>query len=163
VKPLSADILSDPATTDAGVERDGSASMESGPVRRAHVLLRLTPAFTSSRMSDMNARTLLVAISLVAVTACSPRQVDVRTAPTTQAQVSVQVNNTLTQAVNVYVTSAGTDTFLKQVGAKSSATIPVQGFAPGTTVSLKAVTLDGVKTYARDNVTLSGTYVFPLP
>jgi hypothetical protein len=30
-------------------------------------------------------------------------------------------------------------------------------------VSLKAVTLDGVKTYSRDNVTLSGTYVFPLP
>jgi len=114
-------------------------------------------------MSDMNSRTLLVAISLVGVTACSPRQVDVRTAPTTQAQVSVQVNNTLTQAVNVYVTSGGTDTFLKQVGANSSATIPVQGFAPGTTVSLKAVTLDGVKTYSRDHVALSGTYVFPLP
>lgn len=111
----------------------------------------------------MNARTLVFAVSLATVSACSPRQVDVRTAPTTQAQVSVQVNNTLAQAVNVYVTSGGTDTFLKQVGANSSATIPVQGFASGTTVSLKAVTLDGQKTYSRDNVTLSGTYVFPLP
>ena len=111
----------------------------------------------------MNARMLVFAVSLAAATACSPRQVDVRTAPTTQAQVSVQVNNTLTQAVNVYVRSSGTDTFLKQVGANSSATFPVQGFASGSTVSLKAVTLDGTKTYSRDNVTLSGTYVFPLP
>jgi hypothetical protein len=97
------------------------------------------------------------------VTACSPRQVDVRTAPVTQAQVSVEVNNSLTQAVNVYVRSGGTDTFLKQVGAKSSATIPVQGFASGAAVTLKAVTIDGAHTYSRDNVTLTGTYVFPLP
>jgi hypothetical protein len=111
----------------------------------------------------MNARMLVFALSLAAVTACSPRQVDVRTAPVTQAQVSVQVNNTLAQAVNVYVRSGGTDTFLKQVGANSSATIPVQGFASGSTVTLKAVTLDGVHTYSRDNVTLTGTYTFPLP
>ena len=111
----------------------------------------------------MNARTLVFALLLAVVTACSPRQVDVRTAPVTQAQVSVQVNNTLAEAVNVYVRSAGIDTFLKQVGAKSSATIPVQGFASGATVTLRAVTLDGVHTYSRDNVTLTGTYVFPLP
>jgi hypothetical protein len=111
----------------------------------------------------MNARMLAVALSLALVTACGPRQVDVRTAPVTQAQVSVQVNNTLSQAVNVYVRTGGTDTFLKQVGANSSATIPVQGFASGTTVTLKAVTIDGVHTYSRDNVTLNGTFVFPLP
>jgi len=111
----------------------------------------------------MNARTLVFALSLALVTACSPRQVDIRTAPTTQAQVSVQVNNTLTQAVNVYVRSGGTDTFLKQVGANSTATVPVQGIASGTTVTLRAVTLDGLHTYSRDNVTLTGTYVFPLP
>ena len=111
----------------------------------------------------MNARILVFALPLAVITACAPRQVDIRTAPVTQAQVSVQVNNTLTQAVNVYVRSGGTDTFLKQVGANSSATIPIQGFASGTTVTLKAVTIDGVKTYSRDNVTLTGTYVFPLP
>ncbi|HMA25480.1 MAG: hypothetical protein ACM37U_00210 [Gemmatimonas sp.] len=111
----------------------------------------------------MNARMLVFSLSLAVVTACSPRQVEVRTAPTTQAQVSVTVNNTLAQGVNVYVRSGGTDTFLKQVGANSSVTIPVQGVASGTTVTLKAVTLDGVHTYSRDNVTLTGTYVFPLP
>ncbi|HEV8215083.1 MAG TPA: hypothetical protein VGP95_04590, partial [Gemmatimonadaceae bacterium] len=75
----------------------------------------------------------------------------------------LQVNNTLSQAVNVYVTVSGSDTFLRQVGANSSATIPVQGVATGSTVSLKAVTVDGAKTYTRSNVVLNGTYVFPLP
>ena len=96
---------------------------------------------------------------------CRPRQVEVRTAPAAQqtTQVAVQVNNNLTQAVNVYVSLSGTDTFLRQVGANTSATIPVQGFAPGSSVTLKAVTVDGVRTYQRQNVVLSGTYVFPLP
>jgi hypothetical protein len=111
----------------------------------------------------MNPRMLGIALSVALLAGCGRRQVDVRTAPVTQAQVSVQVNNTLSQAVNVYVRAGGTDTFLKQVGANSSATIPVQGFASGTSVTLKAVTIDGAKTYSRDNVTLNGTYVFPLP
>ncbi|HVE32370.1 MAG TPA: hypothetical protein VNC18_02320 [Gemmatimonadaceae bacterium] len=104
---------------------------------------------------------LLAASAILA--ACSPRQVDVRTAPTQATAVSLQVNNTLSQAVNVYVTVSGTDTFLKQVGANSSATIPVQGVATGSTVTLRATTVDGAKTYTRANVMLSGTYVFPLP
>jgi hypothetical protein len=104
----------------------------------------------------------LVTLALT-VAACGPRQVEVRTAPTQATQVSVQVNNSLTQAVNVYVTANGTDTFLRQVDGKSSATVPVQGFATGSTVALKAVTIDGKQTYSRPNVVLNGTYVFPLP
>lgn len=102
-------------------------------------------------------------VAAFAVTACGPRQVDVRTAPSTASATSVQVNNALSQGVNVYVSQNGTDTFLRQVGANSSVTIPVQGYAAGTTVSLRAVTVDGVHTYTRNNVTLSGTVVFPLP
>jgi hypothetical protein len=106
----------------------------------------------------------IVGISgLSALSACGPRQVDVRTAPSAASGVSVQVNNNLAQAVNVYATSGGSDTFLRQVGANQSVTIPVQGFAPGATVTLKAVTVDGVHTYSRQNVTLNGTFVFPLP
>src|SRR5437899_4051133 len=97
------------------------------------------------------------------LTACSPRQVDVRTAPTMAAQVSLEVRNSLNQAVNVYVVQNGTKTFMRQVGANANATVPVQGFAPGTTVRLEATTIDGVRTYSRDNVTLTGNYVFPLP
>ncbi len=111
----------------------------------------------------MNARLLACLGSVALLAACSPRQVEVRTAPTQQTQVAVQVTNNLAQAVNVYATLAGSDTFLRQVGANTSVTVPVMNFAPGSTVSLKAVTVDGVHTYSRNNVTLSGTYVFTLP
>jgi hypothetical protein len=111
----------------------------------------------------MNARTVVLAVSVGILTACSPRQVEVRTAPAQATQVSVQVNNNLNQAVNVYATLNGTDTFLRQVAANASVTVPVQGFATGSTVSLKAVTVDGVHNYSRDNVTLNGTFVFTLP
>jgi hypothetical protein len=95
--------------------------------------------------------------------ACGPRQVEVRTAPSAASAAQVQVNNTLTDAVNVYVVQNGSDTFLRQVGANSTATIPVQGFSAGTTVSFKAVTVDGAKTYTKSNVPLTGTVMFRLP
>ena len=97
---------------------------------------------------------------------CRHRQVEVRTAPPTAAAasgVSVQVNSTLSQAVNVYITANGTDTFLRQVAANSSVTIPVQGFPAGSTVGLKAVTADGARTYSRTNVVLNGTVTWALP
>ncbi|HTI65446.1 MAG TPA: hypothetical protein VL524_18115 [Gemmatimonadaceae bacterium] len=106
---------------------------------------------------------LLGAAVAVGSTACAARQVEVRTAPTQATQVSVQVQNSLSQAVNVYVNSGGTDTFLRQVAANSSVSVPVQGYATGSTVTLKAVTIDGVHTYTRNNVVLTGTYTFPLP
>lgn len=113
----------------------------------------------------MNARVVGLVVAAVVLSACRARQVDVRTAPPQQqqAQVSVQVNNNLTQAVNVYINLNGTDTFLRQVGGSSSATIPVQGFATGSSVTLKAVTVDGARTYQRQNVVLTGTVTFPLP
>jgi len=100
---------------------------------------------------------------MTATAACGKRQVEVRTAPAQAPQVAVQVNNGLAQAVNVYVTMNGTDTFLRQVAANSNATIPVQGYTAGSSVGLKAVTVDGVHNYSRANVVLTGTYVFPLP
>ena len=111
----------------------------------------------------MRVRPFAVAAMLAFVGGCSARQVEVKTAPTQATAVSVEVKNTVNQAVNVYVTANGTDTFLRQVAANTSVTIPVQGFAAGSTVSLKAVTLDGARTYSRANVVLNGTYVFPLP
>lgn len=106
---------------------------------------------------------LVAAVVSLSGMACGPRQVDVRTAPAEAAAVTLQVNNNLSQAVNVYTTVGGTDTFLRQVGANQTVTIPVPGVAAGSTVTLKAVTVDGVRTYTRQNVTLNGTFVFPLP
>jgi hypothetical protein len=111
----------------------------------------------------MKMRTSVVAALLVFAAACGPRQVEVRTAPTQSTQLAVQVTNNLTQPVNVYITSGGTDTFLRQVRANTSETVPIQGFAAGSSVSLKAVTVDGTHTYSRANVVLNGTFAFPVP
>jgi hypothetical protein len=83
--------------------------------------------------------------------------------PSQPAQISIQVNNTLGQSVNVYVNVNGTETFLRQVAANSNVTIPVSGYPPGTTATIKAVTFDGAHTYSRTNVTLNGTFAFQVP
>jgi hypothetical protein len=101
----------------------------------------------------------------VLLSACRQRQVDVRTAPAPaqQTRVAVQVSNNLAQAVNVYVVANGSDTLLGQVAANASVTLAVPGIAAGTTVGLKAVTMDNARTYQRQNVVLTGTPVFTLP
>ena len=100
---------------------------------------------------------------LACVSGCSKRQVEVRTAPAQATGLSIQVKNTLNQAVNVYVTLNGVETFFDRVEANSSPTKPVQGIPAGSTVSLRAVTVDGSRTYSRANVVLNGTFTFPLP
>lgn len=100
---------------------------------------------------------------LLGAAACGPRQVEVRTAPSEASPLSLEVRNSLTQAVNVYVVQGGTRTFLRQVPGGSTVTVPVQGVSSGSTVRLEATTIDGVHTYSRDNVQLTGTFVFPLP
>jgi P pilus assembly chaperone PapD len=104
-----------------------------------------------------------LAAAAPALAGCGPRQVEVRTAPASQAEVSIQVNNTLSQAVNVYVTTGGSDLFLRQVGANTRATLPVRGLTAGTTVTLRATTVDGGRQYERRNVVLQGTYAWVVP
>jgi hypothetical protein len=112
-------------------------------------------------------RRAMVVVALATLVGCRQRQVEVRTAPSAgpqqQPATVVQVNSKLSATVNVYFTVAGTDTFLGQVTGNSTANLPVQGVAAGTPVTLKAVTIDGARTYTRANVTLSGTVAFPLP
>jgi hypothetical protein len=111
----------------------------------------------------MNLRSLVLTVAIAATAGCGKRAVEVRTAPPQATQVAIQVNNSLTQAVNVYVVANGAETFLRQVAAGSTTSVPVPGFAPGSTVGLKAVTLDAARTFSRNNVVLSGTFVFQLP
>jgi hypothetical protein len=111
-------------------------------------------------------KTLFASLAIVAaLTACGPRQVEVTTgpAPVAAADISVRFTNNLTQAVNLYVTSAGTDVFLKQVAPSSVEVVPVRGIAAGTTVTLKARTVDGTRTYTRDNVYLASNYEWRVP
>ena len=100
---------------------------------------------------------------LLATTACGPRQVEVTTGAQPAADVSIRLTNNLTQAVNVYVTSAGSDVFLKQVAANSVEIVPVRGLSAGTTATLKARTVDGTRTYTRDNVYLGANYEWRVP
>ena len=112
----------------------------------------------------MRARTTLVAGVLIAVAtaACGPRNVEVRTSPA-KAETSVRVTNTLGQAVNVYVLSGENEIFLRQVPANAEARLPVPGVAAGSTVRLRAVTIDGSRTYTSDSVVLQGTYPWRVP
>jgi hypothetical protein len=102
-------------------------------------------------------RTLVVSLSMLALAACGGRQVEVRTGPQPTADVAIHVTNNLSQAVNLYVVSGGSDIFVKQIGANSVEHVPVAGVAAGSTVNLRAVTVDGQRTYTRNGVTLSST------
>ena len=109
-------------------------------------------------------RTLMLLAALaISATACGPRQVEVSTGAQPAADISIRFTNNLTQAVNLYVTSGGTDVFLKQVAASSVEVVPVRGLAAGTTVTLKARTVDGTRTYSRDNVYLAANYEWRVP
>lgn len=112
----------------------------------------------------MRARRALVAAVLLtaATTACGPRNVEVRSA-SSRAETNVRVTNTLGQAVNVYVLSGDNEIFLRQVPANSEARLPVPGVASGSTVRLRAVTIDGSRTYTSDSVVLQGTYPWRVP
>ena len=107
----------------------------------------------------------LLALALAVTTACGPRQVEVRTAPTTSSsEQSVQITNNLSQAVNVYVTASGTgEIFLRQIPANTVEKVPVQGVSGGTNVTFKAVTVDGARTYQSRNVALSGLFIWGVP
>ena len=111
--------------------------------------------------------TIKIAIAVLALSGCGAmgggRQIDVRTGPAVQSDIAVHLTNNLTQAINFYVVSGGSDIFVKQVGSNSTEHVPILGVAAGSTVTLKAVTVDGTRTYTRDNVTLNGMYEWKLP
>ncbi|MGI8509304.1 MAG: hypothetical protein ACR2MQ_08270 [Gemmatimonadaceae bacterium] len=109
------------------------------------------------------AAALLVLAAAAPLTACGPRQVEVRTGPQAASEVTLRVTNNLTQPLNVYVVNGGTDVFIKQVASSSAASMSVPGIPAGTTVELKATPADGSRTYTRDNVTLSGLYEWQVP
>ena len=108
-------------------------------------------------------RNLMLSLSIFAIAACGGRQVEVRTGPEPVSDVALHVTNNLSQAVNVYVVSGGNDIFLKQVSSNSVEHIPVSGVAAGSTVNLRAVTVDGTRTYTKNNVTMSTLYEWRLP
>jgi hypothetical protein len=102
-------------------------------------------------------------LALLAVAAACGPKVEVRTAPSQPVQNAIQLTNGLGQAVNVYVNYNGNDQFIQQVRANTALRLPVSGIPSGATVTLKAVTIDGTRTYSAANVVLNGTYNFSVP
>jgi hypothetical protein len=113
----------------------------------------------------------LLALALAAAAACGPRQVEVRTAPTTTTEQSVRITNNLSQAVNVYVVDGASGTsgttpgemFLRQIPPNTVEKVPVLNVPAGRTVYFKAVTVDGSRTYQSRNVPLNGTFLWSVP
>lgn len=109
-------------------------------------------------------RILTAVVFAVTVAGCGPRQVQIETGATTSNEVALRVTNNLSQAVNVYISGGGTtDVFVKQIGANSSEWVPVQGFSVGSVVTLRARTVDGARTYHKDNVVLENMYEWRVP
>ncbi len=109
----------------------------------------------------------VIATLLLALTvACTGRQVEVGTGPATAAPESaplLRVTNSLPQAVNVYVVTAGSELFVGQVGAQATQQLAVQGVAAGASVTLRARQVDGRNVYERANVVLSGVFEWRVP
>lgn len=108
-------------------------------------------------------RSLAMAVLLAAAAGCGPRQVEVRTAPTQSAEVAIHFTNNLSKAVNVYVNTGGSDLFVRQVAANTTAHLPVQGVTAGTRVTLKATAVDGSGTYSRPGVTMTEMVTWRVP
>lgn len=100
---------------------------------------------------------------LISIAACGPRQVEVRSAPSQPAQNAIQLTNGLNQAVNVYVNYNGNDQFIQQVRANTASRLAVSGIPAGTTVTLRATSVDGTRSFSLKDVVLNGTVNFSVP
>ncbi|MGZ8376890.1 MAG: hypothetical protein ACXW0Z_06560 [Gemmatirosa sp.] len=107
---------------------------------------------------------LAAVVMLGALPACGPRQVQVSTGEARAPESSIEFTNNLAQAVNVYVrVSSGAELFLRQVGARTTESIPVRGIAAGTAVTLRAAPVDGSVSYAQENVVLGRGVAWRVP
>jgi len=77
--------------------------------------------------------------------------------------IRLTVTNTLAQAVDVHVVVGEKETRLGDVGANETKELPVRGFPRGVTVTLKAVTADGVRSYTKEGVTLQARSTWTVP
>lgn len=113
-------------------------------------------------------RTMITALAVLVtagLSACGPRKVEVGTAPSTATAeaLSIRMSNNLSQPVNVYVVNGATEIFVRQIAAGATEDLPVRGVTSGTTVRLRATTVDGTNTYTKDGVVLTGAYRWQVP
>jgi hypothetical protein len=102
-------------------------------------------------------------VLLAASLAACNRTVEVGSAPAPASGMAVHLTNNASQAVNAYVTTGGSDVFIGQVAANSVKDLTVSGVSSGSSVTLKAKTADGARTYTKDNVSLSSSTSWTVP
>lgn len=111
-------------------------------------------------------RFVAAALALLVAAGCTGRQVEVQTgaeAPVGAAP-TLRVQNTLAQAVNIYVVTGGNEIFVRQVAARATADAAVRGVSPGSTVTLRARQVDGRQVYERSDVVLdAGVFEWRVP
>jgi len=109
------------------------------------------------------AYTLLFAFT-AAATGCSARQVEVGDGPAAaQQSLAISVSNTLGQAVNVYVMQGSSETFVRQVPANATQLVTISGVSSGDTVTLRARTIDGTRTFTSDAMVLTSGQQWRVP
>ena len=107
-------------------------------------------------------RLLTVVLLAASIVACN-RKVEVGSAPSPASGMAVNLTNNSSQPVNAYVTSGGGDVFIGQVAPNSVKLLTVSGISSGSSVTLKAKTADGARTYTKDNVSLTSSTNWTVP
>ena len=108
-------------------------------------------------------RIIAAAALLMVATACGPRQVEVRSAPSQSAETAIHFTNNTTKAVNVFVNTGSTDVFVRQVAAKATEHLPVPGVSRGARVTLKAKPIDGSGGYEKGDVVMTEMVAWSIP
>ena len=106
---------------------------------------------------------LAAAAVLLLASACGPRQVEVRTAPTQSAETAIHFTNNLSKTVNVFVNTGSSDVFVRQVAGNTTEHLPVPGVSRGARVTLKAKPIDGSSGYEKAGVTMTETVAWVVP
>jgi ABC-type glycerol-3-phosphate transport system substrate-binding protein len=103
-----------------------------------------------------------LALATMMSSACGPRAASVRTSPTT-AESTIHFTNNWATAVNVYVIQNGTETFVKQVSANTTENLPVRGVPLGSSVTLRAVSIDNKSQWDSNPMGLTQTLTWKVP
>ena len=107
---------------------------------------------------------MMLVVSTLSITACGQRQVEVSTGAQPQSDVALHLTNNTSRQLNVYVVHGGQRIFVGQVSANSTQHLPVANVPSGSVVRLEASTVSSTpQTYARDDVTMSGTVPWQVP
>lgn len=108
-------------------------------------------------------RIIAAAALLMIASACGPRQVEVRSAPSQQAETAIHFTNNSSKTVNVFVNTGSTDVFVRQVAARATEHLPVPGVSRGARVTLKAKPIDGSSGYERADVVMTEMVSWTIP